>query len=87
MKPPAAVSLKDSAKMFQAYQTAIDQAAIVSITDTAGMILYVNDMFVKCSQYKRQALIGKTHRLVNSGYHSRDFFKEMWTTIRAGKPC
>ncbi|WP_431209663.1 PAS domain S-box protein [Puia sp. P3] len=74
------------AKMLQAYQTAIDHAAIVSITDLAGKILYVNDRFVKVSQYKRSDLLGNTHRIVNSEYHSPEFFQTMWATITAGKP-
>ncbi|MBD2655216.1 response regulator [Synechocystis sp. FACHB-383] len=66
-------------------KTALDEAAIVAITDTEGVITYVNDKFVEVSGYSREELIGNTHRLVNSGYHSREFFQQFWQTIRAGE--
>lgn len=64
---------------------ALDEAAIVAITDTEGVIEYVNDMFCEISQYKREELLGQTHRIICSGYHSQEFFSQMWKTIRAGK--
>lgn len=73
-------------KTLEAYQAAVNEAAIVSITDIAGKILYVNDKFVEISKYAADELIGNTHRIVNSGHHPDVFFKEMWDTIRQGKP-
>jgi two-component system, sensor histidine kinase and response regulator len=64
---------------------AMDQHAIVSITDTDGKILYVNDKFCTISGYERSFLIGKNHSLINSGKHSKEFFADMWQTISAGK--
>lgn len=64
---------------------ALDKAAIVAITDRAGNIIHVNEKFCQISKYSRDDLIGKNHRLINSGYHSRDFFVEMWKTISSGK--
>lgn len=72
-------------RTLQAYQAAVSEAAIVSITDKGGNIIYVNDKFIKISKYSAAELIGKTHRIINSGYHPDSFFKEMWQTIGSGK--
>ena len=64
---------------------AMDQHAIVSITDTAGVIIYVNDKFCAISGYTREELIGKTHRLINSHTHPDTYFAQMWQTITTGQ--
>ncbi len=63
---------------------ALDASSIVSITDKAGVITYVNERFCKVSMYSKEELIGQTHRVVNSGRHPRSFFKSMWNDISAG---
>lgn len=63
---------------------AMDEHAIVSITDVSGKIVYFNDRFVKISQYEVEELIGQNHRILNSGYHSKQFWREMYRTIAAG---
>ncbi len=64
---------------------ALDQHAIVAITDVTGTINFANDKFTEITGYSRQELLGQNHRLLNSGYHDSDFFKKMYETISAGK--
>lgn len=64
---------------------ALDQAAIIAISDSQGTIKYVNDKFCQISQYERSELISQTYRLLNSGYHSLEFFQHLWLTISNGQ--
>lgn len=66
-------------------QSALDESSIVIITDPSGVIIYANDKFEEISKYKKEELIGKTHRVVNSGYHNHAFFQNLWETINSGK--
>ncbi len=68
-----------------AFQQAINLSIISSVTDKSGIITSVNKKFCEISQYNEEELIGKSHRIINSGYHTKDFFKEMWMTINSGK--
>jgi PAS domain S-box-containing protein len=63
----------------------LNEAAIVSETDAAGNLIFVNDNFCKIFGYQRKELIGKNHAVVKSGKHPSNFLKNMWSTINIGK--
>lgn len=63
---------------------AMDQHSIVTISDVNGNITYANEKMCETSQYSREELIGSNHRLLNSHYHPRSYFSEMWKTISRG---
>ena len=67
------------------YLQAIGQHALVSVTDSNGVIIEVNDKFVEVSGYSREELLGQNHRIVNSGLHDKEFFDGMWLTITSGE--
>lgn len=64
---------------------AVDQYTVVDVTDHKGVLQYVNENYCKISKYSREELIGRTNQIVNSGYHPKAFFAEMWKTILMGK--
>lgn len=80
----AALKKRRAEKELADYKYAIDQSAIVAITDAYGEILYANDNFCRISGYEASELIGNNYSMLNSGYHSKLFMKSMWDTIVLG---
>jgi PAS domain S-box-containing protein len=81
----ATLELEKSMKALEDYKFSLDQSAIIAFTDQKGVITSVNENFCKISKYKNDEVVGKTHRIINSNYHPKDFFIDLWKTIAAGK--
>lgn len=77
--------LNDKNRYLQQITNAINASSLVSFTDVNGIITLVNEQFCKISQYSEEELLGKTHKIVASNHHSKEFWKDAWDTILAKK--
>lgn len=77
-------SMQLTVQELQNIKVALDESSILAVTNARGVITMVNDRFCDISKYKREELIGQDHRVLNSGFHSKEFFKDMWRTIGTG---
>jgi len=77
--------LRQNALDLRAQKQALDEHAIVSITDTAGRITYVNNKLCAISGYSHEELLGQNPSIVNSGLHPPEFFRDMWDTLAQGR--
>ncbi|MHC5065065.1 MAG: PAS domain-containing hybrid sensor histidine kinase/response regulator [Planctomycetota bacterium] len=66
------------------HKRAIDEHAIVAVTDRDGRFVHVNDKFCDISKYSREELLGHDHRMLHSGHHEEDFLRDLYDTIYAG---
>jgi two-component system, NarL family, sensor histidine kinase UhpB len=80
----SALEKRKIAQEIRDYKYAIDQSSIVLITDATGIITYVNENFSRRSLYEEAEVIGQNIRMINSGYHPKEYFTELWNTISSG---
>jgi PAS domain S-box-containing protein len=78
-------ALRTSLRRMADLKAALDESAIVSTTDEHGKITYANERFCEISGYYMEELLGQDHRILNSGYHTKEFFKDLWSTIARGE--
>ena len=77
--------LKNTLDELKEQKFALDEHAILSITNVKGDITYVNDKFLQVSGYSREELLGKNHRILNSGQFDSNFWKSMYQTVSNGE--
>jgi PAS domain S-box-containing protein len=78
-------ALHTSLRRLKDVEYALDSSAIVAATDQTGRITYANDKFCEISKYSRDELLGQDHRIINSGYHPKDYIRDLWRTIANGR--
>lgn len=65
---------------------ALDKSTMVTITDGDGVLLYVNQLFCDVTKFSKEELIGaKPHELLNSGFHDKAFYDDIWNTLKNGQ--
>ncbi len=83
--PSTEADLREALREAEQFRGALNAAAIVAVTDVTGKIEYVNDKFCEISKYSREELLGQDHRIINSGYHPKEFIRDLWVTIANGR--
>jgi len=77
--------LQNNLREIADYKYALDESTIIAIADQKGIIKKANSNFCKISKYSEEELIGQDHRIINSGYHTKEFIHDLWVTIANGK--
>jgi len=78
------LSSKESFTELSYFKDALNSSAIVTISDYHGNIRFVNDQFIEITGFSRDEIIGKSHRVLNSPSHSKEFFLTIWKQISSG---
>ena len=66
-------------------QTIEQSPETILITDTSGEIEYVNPGFIELTGYKPEEIIGRNPRVLKSGYHTDEFYTDLWETVSSGE--
>ncbi|WP_419764172.1 MAG: EAL domain-containing protein [Arcobacter sp.] len=82
LKDSGDFEIKDTLLLLEEYKKAIDESSIVSKTDTKGIITYVNNKFCEISGYTKDELIGANHNIIRDPENTKEFFKNMWDTLK-----
>jgi len=80
----AEVARRQSDKNLEDIRHALDQSVAISTTELDGRITYVNEEFCEVSKYPAGELLGQNPRVLNSGLHPVEFFRDMYGTIGSG---
>ncbi len=78
-------SLREKVKLLDEYRKVLDESAIVSKSDLAGNITYVNERLCRMTGYSREELIGRPHSILRHPDVSPELFADMWRTISSGQ--
>jgi PAS domain S-box-containing protein len=81
---PSEARMAELVAELRQFKQALDAHAIVAVTDLQGRITHANDLFCSISRFSREELLGSDHRIINSGFHPKGFFAELWRTILTG---
>ncbi|MEO5970198.1 MAG: response regulator [Bdellovibrionia bacterium] len=72
-------------KRLQTFVYGLNRSALVTVSDSKGVIAYANDKFCAISGYSEEEIIGQEYRILNSGHHSKEYFEDLWNTVSSGQ--
>ena len=80
--PSANITRPSTARLISAIEQVCES---IVITDPDGNIVYVNPAFERITGYSREEALGKNPSVLKSGRHSREFYAQLWSTLKAGE--